>query len=571
MYKGISKLIPIPKTTSDFKIIPAKTGYVYYQSGYSWDSEKRQPKYERKCIGKKDDDNETLMYPNKNYEKIFGLIDPEIDALRNKLCSSELQEAGKFDCRMSFGQYFAVVNALKMVGAYEPLLRTYPRKFEMIIGLVVHAIDAQNTTSQTFPGWCFDHYCGMNRIVSDSEISKVYSELGKDKGSVNVFFTLYAKSYGEKFPSKKRIVGFDSTNQNYSGKGIPMAMRGHPKLNVGLPDINTAMFVDEETGIPLWYEHFDGSVLDKTQTPYSMKKIIDLGYKKIFAMFDRGYYSEEDIAALDQLKNIEYGVLCPDGTDWVDELFRKHGSRIKDKQDCYIPEENVYGKRYSVTLFEKQYFAYLFYDSDRAEEERKTIHEIMAFFWEEASKRVRYTEKMQEHYAKRGIIVTKADKDLETGKNFTLYENTEMIQELLDRTGLFVMLSPVRLAPSEAIRIIRNRDKSEKAFQFLMEHFHLRTTYRHSNNSYRGLMFMAFIADIALASISYFERQILHASSAETIPRLLLELNKYKIEKSNDGSWRPGFAMNKDQKVIFSKLGVTEDDAHNCIETISIL
>lgn len=571
MYKGITKKIPIPKTTAEFKIIPAKTGYVYYQSGYTWDAEKRQPKYERRCIGRKDETNEELMYPNKNYEMIFGPIDPEVTALRNRFCAAELREAGKFDCRMAFGQYYAVINALKMVGAYETLQRTYPKKFSLIIGLVVHAIDAQSTTSQTFPGWCFDHYCGMNRIVSDSEISKMYSELGKDQGSISVFFTLFAKAYGEKFPNRKRIVGFDSTNQNYGGKGIPMAKRGHAKLNVGLPDINTAMFVDEETGIPLWYEHFDGNVLDKTQTPYSMKKVIDLGYKKLFAMFDRGYYSEEDIAALDQMKDIEYGVLCPDGTDWVDELFRKHGARVKDKQDCYIPEENVYGKRYSVTLFEKKYFAYLFYDSDRAEEERQTIHEVMAFFWEEASNRTRYTEKMKKHYEKRGIVVTKADKDPETGKNFTLSENTEMIQELLDRTGLFVMLSPVRLGPEEAIHIIRDRDKSEKAFQFLMEHFHLRTTYRHSSNSYRGLMFMAFIADIALTSFSYCERQVLRATSAETIPRLFLELNKYKIMQNSDGKWYPGFAMNKDQKNIFAKLGVTEEDAQLLIQTINML
>lgn len=570
MYKGISKLVPVPQTTEEFKIIVANTGYVYYQSGYTWNAEKRQPKYDRKTIGRTDDKDKGMMFPNKNFELIFGPVDPVVTALRKKYCAAELQEAGKFDRRLAFGQYFAVINALKMVGAYEPLQRTFPKKFAMIIGLVVHAIDAQSTTSQTFPGWCFDHYCGMERIVSDSEISKMYTELGKDKGSIKVFFTLYAASYGEKFPSKKRIVGFDSTNQNYGGKGIPMAKRGHPKLNVGLPDINTAMFVDEETGVPLWYEHFDGSVLDKTQTPYSMKKIIDLGYKKLFTMFDRGYYSEEDIAALDQMQDIEYGVLCPDGTDWVDGLFQKHGAKIKDQQHYYIPEENVYGNRYTVTLFEKKYFAYLFYDSDRAEEERKTIHEVIAFFWEEASSRVRYTEKMRKHYEKRGIIVTKNEKDPVTGKNFILAEDTVAIQELLDRTGLFVMLSPVKLEPSEAIRIIRDRDKSEKAFQFLMEHFHLRTTYRHSSNSYRGLMFMAFIADIALASISHFERQILRASSAETIPRILLELNKYKIEKTNDGTWIPAYAMNKDQKEIFGKLGVTEDDAHACIEKITI-
>ena len=61
-------------------------------------------------------------------------------------------------------------------------------------------------------------------------------------------------------------------------------------------------------------------------------------------------------------------------------------------------------------------------------------------------------------------------------------------------------------------------------------------------------MFMAFIADITLAAISYFESDKLRACTAETLPRIVLELNKYKIERNEDGTWRPGYAMNKDQK-----------------------
>jgi transposase len=67
--------------------------------------------------------------------------------------------------------------------------------------------------------------------------------------------------------------------------------------------------VDEETGIPMWYEHYDGSLLDKVQTSFSLKKIVDAGYQKLFAMFDRGYFSEDVIKALRNVKDLEYG--CP--------------------------------------------------------------------------------------------------------------------------------------------------------------------------------------------------------------------------------------------------------------------
>ena len=109
--------------------------------------------------------------------------------------------------------------------------------------------------------------------------------------------------FSTRFPqSQMRTVGFDSTNQNYAGRGIPLAKLGHAKIDIGLPVINTAMFVDEKTGIPLWYEHFDGSVLDKTQTPFSLKKIVNMGYQKLFVVFDIFLYS------LLYLENIQHNI-----------------------------------------------------------------------------------------------------------------------------------------------------------------------------------------------------------------------------------------------------------------------
>ena len=71
-------------------------------------------------------------------------------------------------------------------------------------------------------------------------------------------------------------------------------------MKENLPDINTAMFVDEMTGIPLYYEHFYGSLLDKTETPFTMEKVKDLGFSKLFLMMDRGYFSKKALDSMDE-------------------------------------------------------------------------------------------------------------------------------------------------------------------------------------------------------------------------------------------------------------------------------
>ena len=563
--------IDIPQVTGKNKIITAGSGYVYLQTDYEWDKEKRQPVYKRYSIGRIDPSDNTKLFPGKNFETYFGPVDPEVTQLRKIYCSAERREAGKLNYHISYGPYAAVLKSCELAGCLEPLQRAFPLNWPLIMAMVTEAIVAEKTTSQTFPGWCFDNYCGLDRVVSDSEVSAMYKAIEKDNGGIKVFLTLFNEKYNKLFPSAdKRLVGFDSTNQNTYGEGITMASEGHEKIELGLPIINTAMFVDEETGIPLWYEHYDGSLLDKSQTPFSLKKIIDLGYRKLFAIYDRGYYSEKCLKEMSKMKEIGFGVLCPDGLTWVDDLIKSEGPKIKDRQEYYVFEENVYASRNEVILFDRPYYAYLFYDAQRAEDERMSIHEAVAYFFGEASKRKRYSEKMAAHFAPRGIIVVKCEKDEKTGKNYKLLEDAEMIQELLDKKGFFVMISPEKMTANEAIRIVRRRDKSEKSFQKMMSHFGLRNTYRHEDETFKGMMFMAFIALVTLCGFMHFETDILHQMTSETVARLFAELNKYKIEENRDLTWRPAYAMNKKQKDIFAKLSLTEEDIIAQVERISI-
>ncbi len=73
MYVGRSSEVKVPGSTDNSKIVIASTGYVYYQTAYEWNSEKRQPIYKQCSIGRiKENSNNSVMYPNKNFFKFFG-------------------------------------------------------------------------------------------------------------------------------------------------------------------------------------------------------------------------------------------------------------------------------------------------------------------------------------------------------------------------------------------------------------------------------------------------------------------------------------------------------------------
>ena len=572
MYSNTDVLVKTPKSSDKVTIHILTTGYVLLATEYHWDSEKRCPVDKRISIGKIVDGDRSHMHPNKNYERFFGPIDAEVNRQKDTFGTKARKAAGKTDSKLSFGPYLVLKAAAEQSGCYTALTRVYPEYERKIIALAVYSIVAESSTAQMFPGWCFDHYCGLDRVIDDSEVSGLYRLIGSDEGNINVFFRIFREEYEKRFPRKdsNRVIAFDSTNQNTQSENEDLAEFGKSKTDFGLKIINTAMFVDEETGIPMWYEHYDGSLLDKVQTSFSLKKIVDAGYQKLFAMFDRGYFSEDVIKALRNVKDLEYGVLCPDNVNWVDELIKDHGAEIRGRQKYLTTEPNVFGKRYPVTVAGKACFAYLFFDHSREFDDEQSIRSTISYYFNEASKRKRYTEKMAQDYAPRGIIVVKKA-DPETGKNFTILEDTEMIQTMVDRAGFFVLVSDTEMTASEAIRIIRRRDVVEHVFESIKRHFDLSVTYTHSIETYRGKMFTAFIASILFATLTWDLREVLHDKTSATIAFEMMELNKYKVELQSDGSWYPSYAMSRIQKELISKVGLTEDEAINQATEIKLL
>ena len=63
----------------------------------------------------------------------------------------------------------------------------------------------------------------------------------------------------------------DSTNHNTSCRNNDLVEFVAAKRKGSLHDINFAAFVDEKTGVPVYYELLLGSLLDKSQTPFTIE------------------------------------------------------------------------------------------------------------------------------------------------------------------------------------------------------------------------------------------------------------------------------------------------------------
>lgn len=562
MYSKNSSSIPLPET-GHLHIL--KNGYVYWEESCKWDSINKRPASGRSCIGKLDPSKERYFFPNKTYHTIFD-SEPETEA---PVEPKELKPvpAPKQSPVLNFGPYIALFCAASKTGCLDALQKVFPEDWTAIFALALHAIDS-NFTAQDFPFWFFHNYCGLNDPLSSSTISRIYQRIGEDPDLIKNFLYFFRENYMENFPEPtRRAVAFDSTNQNTNSDNIELAEYGHSKIKENLPTINTALFVDEKTGIPFYYEHFYGSVLDKAQTPFTMEKVEDLGFQKLFLMMDRGYCSKN---ALNALKNQEFAVMASGRLTIVHEVIKEYRQEIKDNESHYIPVEDIYGMHIGQRkVFGEEYEMYVYYDEKRASAEKASIHARIKFIKEQAERRKRYTEKLAKQYEK--WLNIEPYPDHEKGKrNFKVSVRTEEVQKAIDEAGYFVVLSNTELTAEEMIVIARMRDRSEKCFRHLKSYLDLSKTYMHSLETYEGKMFVAFVALIILESYRWMIKDILNVTTSETTATSLSEMRKCQIyNNQKENTWTLMYALTRKQKNILSKFDINEKQLRSIIEGLT--
>lgn len=552
MYRSDAKSVPIPPVKG-IKRCAGK--YVYYAYKTWWNSDIHSARDARKAIGKLDPEKEGYMFPNEAFYEFF----PE---------AKELPLPSERSDTLNFGSWSVLKQTAENTGCLKVLEDYFPDQWQQILTLAVYAICEESMTAQGFEGWYFHNYTDLDSPLSTGQISRLYSRLPKNEEDILNFLAAFREAYFKNFPRHgKTVLAFDSTNQNTSSDGIEMAEYGHPKTDEGLPDINTAVFTDEYTGVPLFFETFYGSLLDKTETPVTLQKAAELGFDNIMCVCDRGYGSETCVKAFAD-QGIEFAISCPGNLNFVKQLIEKYGKELRDNEKYYITSENVYGMRFeNQKAFGGSYALYLFYDPDRAHEQKSGYHQKVAAAQKALLEKKVFSENLVKRYGKE-LIIEPCEVDPTTFRNFTCRINTETSQEYMNQAGLFVVVSNSDLPAEEMIQCVRQRDKGEKTFEALKSRLGMEKTHCHNQDTFNGKMFVAFVALIIRQSYLWYLKEARVLTGSVTVATTLSEMNKIEIAKSSNNGWRLKYAMTKKQKEITNAVGFNEKSLKEKVRSI---
>jgi len=543
-------LIKIPENTG--KISKNKRGnttYIEFTYGRKYNPEKRYNIPQRTTIGKMSSDDDTMMYPNPNFEKYFPdvALPEENDASSRSSC-------------VRVGSFLVIKKVVEDYKLFDHLGNWDDRGKGLLLDLAAYSIVSENNAAQHYPEYAYNHplMTPEHKIYSDSTISRFLTEITADD-RVN-----FLNNWNEHRNHDERIyISYDSTNKNCKAGDIEKAEYGHPKNDVGAPVFNYSIAYDISNQIPLLYESYPGSIIDVSQLHYVIQKFQGYGYKNIGFVLDRGYFSKDNIRYMESC-NYDYVIMVKGKASFVHQLITDHKGAFELKRSCFIKEYLTYGTTIKAKLYtddDHDSYFHLYHKTSKENAELiqlETMLQRMEVTMEKYKGKEIAFGSPYEHF----FELTYHEKD-GVRKFYGYKERVDIIEKELQLCGYFTIVTSKNMSAKEALTLYKSRDASEKLFcsdkSFLGNHS-LRVS---GNDALESKIFIEFIALIIRSKIYTLLRKRMVEMSKKpnymTVPAALRELEKIELIKQPKGHYKLDHAITATQKTILGAFGLDED------------
>lgn len=464
--------------------------YVYDSTSY-WDKEKRQPRNKRICIGKLDHKTGKIVYNDRYRQK------QERQNMRQMVSTAVLKYRRQF-----YGATYLFDAIAKKFGIAEDLKRCFPDSYRQILSLAYYLILEDHSPMSRFGRWARAHVHPFGDQLLSQRISELFAGVTEEKKQR--FFSLQSARRLE-----REYLCYDTTSVSSYSQVIKQVKYGHNKDHDPMAQINLALLMGQESGLPVAYRKLSGNISDVSTIRHLIKQMQSLEIKKVKLVMDRGFYSQSNIDALYE-RHYKFLIGVKNSLTFVKEKLDMVRDSMVTHRYYYAPYalycqsfsatwNHTYVKRSGEVLkSSRRLYLHLYYNEQRAADEKLRFHKRLDLLEEELHSgntnpkhEAMYARYFQvKHTPVRGIKVS---------------YNDEAIKEKEKNQGYFALISNNIKEAHKAIEIYRNRDVIEKAYDDLKNRLNLRRTSVSSEQSLEGKLFVQFVA---LMVVSYIKKQM---------------------------------------------------------------
>ena len=545
----------------DFKVkIPEVKGKIYertikgvvyinyeYDRVYKPDKKYNIPK--RTTIGKKCDDDPTMMYPNPNFLTYFP--DAEIPKDQGRDNRSSCLRIGAF---LVVDKIMTECMLDRIIGS----IYNDDRGKGLFFDLSTYYLTTENNAGQYYPDYTYNHplFTPDYKIYSDSTISKFISEISVED-SVE-----FQNEWNRIKKKKDKIyISYDSTNKNSQAGDIELVEYGHAKEDKGLPIFNYSIAYDCNNREPLFYETYPGSIVDISQLQLMLNKAVAYGYKNAGFILDRGYFSRENIRYMDKC-GYDFVIMVKGMKSFVNDSIHEVQGSFEEKRQCTIRRFQVNGTTIKKPVFysdEKDRYVHIYYSYAKAAAEREALEEkidrISAYLRKAEGQAVVIDKTYEKYFSLEYYHEGKEDQCFVCG-----IEKSAVIEEELKLCGYFCIITSEEMSAKEALELYKSRDASEKLFKADKSFLGNRSLRVYNGESLEGKMLIAFVALIVrnriYTKLKDAEEEMIERPNYMNVPASLRELEKIEMIRQADGIYRLDHAVTATQKTILKAFGI---------------
>ena len=503
-----------------------RTGTVYvYEAEAKWDPERKQTRY-----GKR---------------RLVGHVDPETGVVvPNRPTRAS---ASSPDSRREFFGACALLDAVAAEsGVGKALRRALPDTWDQALSLAYYMICEGSAPLSRFPRYAAVHATPHGAPIASQRSSELLASIGEPER--DAFCDSLARRHGQ----GDRLF-YDTTSISSYSEALSQVRWGHNKDGVPLPQLNLAMLVGRESGVPLHYRKVAGNVADVTTVKALIRDMEPSFEGKVRLVMDRGFWSASNVNAM-MRERFKFMIGLPASLKLFRDAVDGHGAELRTWAN-YDEASGLYGmalphswdyveerpRKGDVLRAKRRSYVYLFFDASRAAEAERRLAGLLRACSRElaAGNRVEAHERYYDEYFEvvRGKVV---------GKDGAIAAATA-------RAGYFALFSNEVMGPFEALAAYRDKDAIEKRFGDVKSLLDFRTPRVSTEETLSGKLFVVFVA---LVLAAWLRRRMKETGLDEdyTLEGLIDEVEA--IERYTQGGHRPRVCeVTRKQRSIFDKLG----------------
>jgi hypothetical protein len=523
--------VEVPKSG----VIRCKTGAMrVFKVLRSYRNEKGQPTCDKVLIGRLDPNNPTRMFPNGNYYDYYET--PELSLTPPTGAPSGVK---------SIGASYLVSRVLRDLGVDSVLREVFSDRADWI-NAIAQFMTCRGNAIERIADWSEES--SLRDKLSPQSASTLFSTISFEERLA--FFKAWSAHH-----AANDFLAYDVTSFSTYAKKIEDSEWGYIRDGEKLPQINMGHYFSYQTGLPIFYVTYPGSIIDKSHMKYIMSFNDDLVINNVLFVMDRGFYSTLNIQWLHN-NNIKYIITV--------DLFNKAACAAINEARGNIDSINniidhgVFGKTISSRFYGVKSETHVFYSRNL-----KAIHETSLY---------RRIELKEEQLKKLKTITPKEAKkfadyfdiNIQKDCSFTYSINADSIDEKNKYNGYYCILSNSKIDIKDVYTIYNRRNIIEKSFDNIKNFVSMKIICTHNDAATEGKLFCAFISMIAASRITE-KLRIINKSGGRgrwSKDSVIFELEKVKAITFSDGRARLLNPLTKTQRELYAAFGINETELY---------